>query len=436
VFDSAHPYAGGQHRGIDIGGDEGAPVRAPIDGVVSFAGAVPTGGKTVSIETPLGYTATLLHLGTISVKRGASVVEGATVIGTVGAADDAQPYLYFGVRVTSEPQGYVDPLTLLPPRPSPEPAPAPEVSIAPQVTAAASSEPAAPTSEQPPEPAAPVSEESPASPSEQSAAADEPAAPAKPAPVAASGSSSSQPVTDASSVATEAPAPPATTLVPRPVPGAETPPVTAGSESIASGSGVPLVAPAEPPAPLPSLGLLRVEAPPASVSLPEAVLDPAVVPTLVRSADPVAARSVARSRVRDRGRRMPSQHGTAPAIASSRRVGSTSVLRDAVIGALCGVICGAFALLLHRRRNAVRAKPARIMSVPVGCTVEEDSRRARVAVRERSAPPRTRGELRGSGGHLRALPPAEGRRRPDGEWDGRARNAGDGLSRQRRRLAA
>src|SRR5947209_10290004 len=55
VFDPAHPYAGGQHRGVDIGSDEGTAVRAPTDGVVSFAGTVPNGGKTVSIETPLGY---------------------------------------------------------------------------------------------------------------------------------------------------------------------------------------------------------------------------------------------------------------------------------------------------------------------------------------------------------------------------------------------
>src|SRR5207248_2100557 len=101
AFDATHPYAGGQHRGIDIGGDPGAPVRAPADGVVSFAGTVPTGGKTLSIQTPTGYTATLLHLGSLTVKRGVAVSEGATVVGTVGAADGEPPYVYFGVRVSS-----------------------------------------------------------------------------------------------------------------------------------------------------------------------------------------------------------------------------------------------------------------------------------------------------------------------------------------------
>ena len=35
------PYAGGQHRGVDIAGEAGTPVRAPAAGVVSFAGTVP-----------------------------------------------------------------------------------------------------------------------------------------------------------------------------------------------------------------------------------------------------------------------------------------------------------------------------------------------------------------------------------------------------------
>ncbi len=117
-FDHSHPYAGGQHRGVDLGAPSGSPVLAPVEGVVSFAGTVPTGGKTVSIQTSFGYTATLVHLGSIGVARGALVGE-ASVVGTVGPSgvvDLPDPYVYFGARVTSDPQGYVDPLTLLPPR--------------------------------------------------------------------------------------------------------------------------------------------------------------------------------------------------------------------------------------------------------------------------------------------------------------------------------
>src|ERR1051326_123001 len=75
-FDQAHPYAAGQHRGIDIGGDAGAPVVAPASGRVSVVGSVPAGGKTVTIQTPDGYSATLVHLGSFGVRRGQAVREG------------------------------------------------------------------------------------------------------------------------------------------------------------------------------------------------------------------------------------------------------------------------------------------------------------------------------------------------------------------------
>ena len=49
---------------------------APAGGTVSFAGTVPSGGETVTIETQDGYSVTLLHLGSIGVKRNAAVSEG------------------------------------------------------------------------------------------------------------------------------------------------------------------------------------------------------------------------------------------------------------------------------------------------------------------------------------------------------------------------
>ena len=72
AYDAAHPYAAGQHRGIDIGADAaGARVVAPAAGTVSFAGSVPTSGESVTIETPDGYSVTLTHLGSIAVSKGA-----------------------------------------------------------------------------------------------------------------------------------------------------------------------------------------------------------------------------------------------------------------------------------------------------------------------------------------------------------------------------
>src|SRR6266550_4790037 len=75
-FDRAHPYARGQHRGIDIGSPVGSPVAAPATGTVTFAGTVPTAGKTVTIETADGYSVTLVHLGSFTVRRGEAVQEG------------------------------------------------------------------------------------------------------------------------------------------------------------------------------------------------------------------------------------------------------------------------------------------------------------------------------------------------------------------------
>src|SRR3954468_12127825 len=82
-FDRAHPYDAGQRRGIAIGADQGVPVLAPASGVVSYAGSVPTSGKTITIQTPSGLAVSLTHLGSIDVARNASVDEGAPV-GTVG----------------------------------------------------------------------------------------------------------------------------------------------------------------------------------------------------------------------------------------------------------------------------------------------------------------------------------------------------------------
>lgn len=114
------PYAGGQHRGIDIGAPAGTTVRAPASGTVSFAGTVPTGGKTITIRTADGFAVTLQRLGSYSVAQGLEVGEGDAV-GSVGEA--AEPYVYLGVRKADEPDGYVDPVGLLPAAP---PAPAPD----------------------------------------------------------------------------------------------------------------------------------------------------------------------------------------------------------------------------------------------------------------------------------------------------------------------
>ena len=112
------PYAGGQHRGIDIGAPSEADVRAPATGVVSFAGRLPHEGLCLTIRTQDGYSVTLVHLGSIGLPVGTAVVE-SEVVGTIGPSGEPEgpePYVHLGVRLTADPNGYVDPLSLLPVR--------------------------------------------------------------------------------------------------------------------------------------------------------------------------------------------------------------------------------------------------------------------------------------------------------------------------------
>ncbi|HEV2712823.1 MAG TPA: M23 family metallopeptidase, partial [Gaiellaceae bacterium] len=93
------------HTGIDVAGTAAAVVPAPATGRVSFAGALPTHGRTVTIRTPEGFAVTLLHLGSIAVAAGDGVVEGEPV-GTIGPSGDAEfdaPYLHLGIRRADDP---------------------------------------------------------------------------------------------------------------------------------------------------------------------------------------------------------------------------------------------------------------------------------------------------------------------------------------------
>ena len=97
-FDPAHPYAAGEHRGVDIAADAGEAVLAPAAGTVTFSGTVPGSGRALTITTGDGLAVTLTHLGSIVVAAGAAVAEGQPV-GTVGPSGDPEvvgPYLHLG----------------------------------------------------------------------------------------------------------------------------------------------------------------------------------------------------------------------------------------------------------------------------------------------------------------------------------------------------
>ena len=137
------PYAGGQHRGIDVAAEPGAPVAAAVGGTVRFAGVAGSSGLTVSVRTADGrYDTSYLHLADVTVREGEQVAAGQRLgsVGTSGRRSVGQPHLHFGVRDAGSRHAYHDPLSFLPPlapSPAPEPRGAPVPAPVPVVPAPA-----------------------------------------------------------------------------------------------------------------------------------------------------------------------------------------------------------------------------------------------------------------------------------------------------------
>jgi murein DD-endopeptidase MepM/ murein hydrolase activator NlpD len=103
----ATPYGAG-HRGIDVGARPGTPVRAPADGVVSFAGVVVdrplvsilhSDGLVSSVEPVTGF-----------VSAGDRVSAGQVVGAVASGAHCSERCLHFGVRLHGQ---YISPLLVL-----------------------------------------------------------------------------------------------------------------------------------------------------------------------------------------------------------------------------------------------------------------------------------------------------------------------------------
>jgi len=115
------PYAGAQHRGIDIAAETGAEVVAATPGTVRFAGVAGSSGLTVSVRTADGrYDTSYLHLSSTSVREGQRVAGGQRVgaVGTSGRRSATAPHLHFGVREAGSRHAYHDPMDFLPPPPT------------------------------------------------------------------------------------------------------------------------------------------------------------------------------------------------------------------------------------------------------------------------------------------------------------------------------
>ncbi|MET0972400.1 MAG: M23 family metallopeptidase [Thermoleophilaceae bacterium] len=129
----ADPYAGGQHRGIDIAAAVGTAVVAAAGGEVRFAGTAGSSGLTVSVRTGDGFDTSYLHLSALAVRAGARVSAGERLgaAGTTGTRSADPPHLHFGVREAGTRHVYIDPLSMLPPAAAPPPGAAPQPAPAP-----------------------------------------------------------------------------------------------------------------------------------------------------------------------------------------------------------------------------------------------------------------------------------------------------------------
>jgi len=98
------------HTGLDVGAAEGAPVLAPGNGTVTFAGTKGLYGKTVILNHGHGMATRYAHLSKILKKRGEAVKRG-DVIGLVGQTGRSTgPHLHYEVRINGtavNPEDYI-----------------------------------------------------------------------------------------------------------------------------------------------------------------------------------------------------------------------------------------------------------------------------------------------------------------------------------------
>ena len=394
-FDPAHPYAAGEHRGVDISAGTGEAVLAPAAGTVTFSGTVPGSGRVVTITTADGLAVTLTHLGSIEVAAGATVEEGRPVgaIGPSGDPEVAGPYVHLGVRIAAEAQGYRDPLSYLPVRGA-TPAPPVAAPVAPPAPAPApAAAPAAPSAPLGPAPAPPPSVS--AAPPSPAAAAPEAPAPSDATVADPQTSTTAGGLSVRSSAAVRAPSAPRheTRVVrPRPLVVAQRSPVP------------PAVRPAAAHAsarPVGSTARVTVRSQPRA----DAVVTP----------DPVA-------RAADVRRGVGTTHRAA--VPRTRPAARTWPVRSGLV-LLAVLALGACAL-------AGAPKLARIIGRH-GDGREEDPRGAGVALCVGLPASGSCGGLRAVR-RVRPLPPAQGQRRAGSERHRRARDAGDGGRRRGREV--
>lgn len=90
------------HAGLDIGAPQGAPIKAPADGVVTFVGDFDTLGNTIVLDHGASIMTRFGHIHKMLVKVGQRVKRGA-VIGTVGnTGRSTGPHLHYEVWIRNQ----------------------------------------------------------------------------------------------------------------------------------------------------------------------------------------------------------------------------------------------------------------------------------------------------------------------------------------------
>ena len=98
------------HNGLDIAAAPGAPIHAPADGIVSFAGYDPGYGKLVSIDHGYGVVTRFGHTSQIFVEVGQKVTRRDLIAAVGNTGRSTGPHLHYEVRVNNvpvDPQNYV-----------------------------------------------------------------------------------------------------------------------------------------------------------------------------------------------------------------------------------------------------------------------------------------------------------------------------------------
>lgn len=98
------------HKGLDIGGSPGSPIKAPADGVVIFVGTRGGYGRTVVLDHGYGYQTHFAHLSGFAVSVGDRIERGALIAYMGSTGKSTGPHLHYEVRRHGQP---LDPMRFI-----------------------------------------------------------------------------------------------------------------------------------------------------------------------------------------------------------------------------------------------------------------------------------------------------------------------------------